>query len=297
MTRVRSDACFRLPIADVRRMIEQSWSRGVITWTLGVSSRHEHRYARAGAAERGVVALEYDTIYHGQQRMTLEYERVSAGFGGRLLWRCPAVTCGRGVATLFRPHGGAYFLCRHCWNVGYASQYQSKRDRAFARLFDLSAASGSALSDGTIRQLEAATERTRGFLDRVEGTSVSLPRGRPSLKRQRAEVRVERAAERAARPKLPPGRPRTKRAYEPRKPLVLSEKREETVQAFCPKCQDRRDLVDGEIVTFSNGRPAMQGKCKACGTRMARIVSADKCTTGEAAPMLKSRREQSGMHW
>lgn len=50
------------------------------------------------------------------------------------------------------------------------------------------------------------------------------------------------------------------------------------MQAFCPKCRDRREMIGRKTVTFSNGRPAVQGTCAVCGTRMARIV-----TRGEAA--------------
>jgi Domain of unknown function (DUF5679) len=39
---------------------------------------------------------------------------------------------------------------------------------------------------------------------------------------------------------------------------------------FCPR--DRRDMVRGKPVTFTNGRPAIRGECATCGTPMSRIV-------------------------
>jgi Domain of unknown function (DUF5679) len=99
-------------------------------------------------------------------------------------------------------------------------------------------------------------------------------RGRPSPKKERAQLQAAKRAEREARSQRPPGRPKEKRSYVRQKPFVLSEKTSET-QAYCPKCRDRRDLVHGEPVTFTNGRLAIQGRCAICKTRMARIVARD----------------------
>jgi len=38
------------------------------------------------------------------------------------------------------------------------------------------------------------------------------------------------------------------------------------------KCKKKREMVDAKKVTMKNGRNAMKGKCKVCGTGMYRIV-------------------------
>lgn len=280
MAKVRSDRCFRLEVSDLRDMVDRGWQSGALTWTLGIVDRHEHRYHRIGDAERGALLLEYDTIYHGHQRMVLPYERTPSGYCRRLLWRCPATACGRAVATLFRPHGGAYFLCRHCWSMAYDSQYESKLDRALHWLFDPDYAGRLRASESQyerqLDQLRAETERSRRLLDRFDADRVPRRRGRPSPKRERAERRAATAAERAKRPKRPTGRPLEKRVYQRRSPLVLSERQEDRPEAYCPKCRDRRELVDEKLVTFRNGRLALQGMCAVCRSRMARIVSASE---------------------
>ena len=46
----------------------------------------------------------------------------------------------------------------------------------------------------------------------------------------------------------------------------------ERMQAYCVKCREKRDLVDGEEVVMKNGKKAMQGKCPECGTKLFRIM-------------------------
>src|SRR5262249_9129407 len=59
--------------------------------------------------------------------------RVACRYGGvRSYFICPGVVngraCGRRVAKLYGP--GRYFLCRHCYRLGYGSQKESALDRA-----------------------------------------------------------------------------------------------------------------------------------------------------------------------
>jgi len=44
------------------------------------------------------------------------------------------------------------------------------------------------------------------------------------------------------------------------------------VEAYCVKCREKREMSDAEEVTMKNGRKAMQGKCKVCGTKLFRIL-------------------------
>lgn len=71
-------------------------------------------------------------------RIPLEWR--SCRFGGeRPYFRCPGVVagrhCGRRVARLFG--AGRWFLCRHCYQLGYASQRDDAMSRCHARLAKL----------------------------------------------------------------------------------------------------------------------------------------------------------------
>jgi hypothetical protein len=46
------------------------------------------------------------------------------------------------------------------------------------------------------------------------------------------------------------------------------------VEAYCVKCRGRRDMKDPKAVTMKNGKPATQGICPQCGTKMFRIGKA-----------------------
>lgn len=43
------------------------------------------------------------------------------------------------------------------------------------------------------------------------------------------------------------------------------------MQGYCVKCRDRREIDNAKQVTLKNGRPATEGTCPICGTRMFRI--------------------------
>lgn len=44
-------------------------------------------------------------------------------------------------------------------------------------------------------------------------------------------------------------------------------------QAYCVKCREKREIKNAEDVTMKNGRPAVQGVCPICGTKLFRMVS------------------------
>jgi DNA polymerase II large subunit len=44
--------------------------------------------------------------------------------------------------------------------------------------------------------------------------------------------------------------------------------------AYCMKCREKREFT-GELVTLANGRPALQGKCPVCGTKLTKIMGMD----------------------
>jgi len=46
---------------------------------------------------------------------------------------------------------------------------------------------------------------------------------------------------------------------------------EATVDAYCMKCREKREIQGAKQVTLKNGRPAVQGTCGVCGTKLFRI--------------------------
>jgi len=46
------------------------------------------------------------------------------------------------------------------------------------------------------------------------------------------------------------------------------------MDAYCFKCRGKRQISNPECVTLKNGRPATQGKCSVCGTKVFRIGKA-----------------------
>ena len=45
------------------------------------------------------------------------------------------------------------------------------------------------------------------------------------------------------------------------------------MQARCMKCKEQREMKNPKQITMKNGRPATEGECPVCGTRMFRIGS------------------------
>ena len=45
------------------------------------------------------------------------------------------------------------------------------------------------------------------------------------------------------------------------------------MDAYCVKCRQSRTMKDVQQVTMKNGRPASQGLCEVCNTKMFKIGS------------------------
>ena len=43
------------------------------------------------------------------------------------------------------------------------------------------------------------------------------------------------------------------------------------MEAFCMKCRTKREIQSAKQITMKNGRPATQGTCGTCGTKLFRI--------------------------
>jgi len=50
-----------------------------------------------------------------------------------------------------------------------------------------------------------------------------------------------------------------------------TQERGESIEAYCLKCRSKREIKDPETITMKNGRPATQGTCPVCGSKMFRI--------------------------
>ena len=47
-------------------------------------------------------------------------------------------------------------------------------------------------------------------------------------------------------------------------------------EAYCVKCRKKSEMVSTQEVTMSNGKLAMRGKCRTCGTGMYKILGSAK---------------------
>ncbi len=43
------------------------------------------------------------------------------------------------------------------------------------------------------------------------------------------------------------------------------------MQAYCVKCRAKREIKNAKAITMKNGKPATQGVCPVCATKMFRI--------------------------
>jgi len=57
--------------------------------------------------------------------------------------------------------------------------------------------------------------------------------------------------------------------FEPREASTVAE-------AYCVKCKAKKEIAKAEEVTMKNGRPALQGVCPDCGTKLFRIMGGKK---------------------
>jgi len=43
------------------------------------------------------------------------------------------------------------------------------------------------------------------------------------------------------------------------------------VEGYCMKCRAKREIKDAKQITMKNGKPAIQGACPKCSTKMFKI--------------------------
>lgn len=45
------------------------------------------------------------------------------------------------------------------------------------------------------------------------------------------------------------------------------------MEAYCVKCRSKKEIKNAKAITMKNGKPATQGVCGTCGTKIFRIGS------------------------
>lgn len=43
-------------------------------------------------------------------------------------------------------------------------------------------------------------------------------------------------------------------------------------EGYCMKCRQKRELKNENQTTLKNGRPAIEGQCSVCGTKVVKLV-------------------------
>jgi hypothetical protein len=262
--------------SGTRRWVRGDQDAGGIGWQVAGGAVYL-RYTKATA--QGVVV---DYSY----RVPLAH--TPAPYGGERVWfLCPR--CGKRVLKLYLPPRQTHFLCRGCHGLSYAKR--QKRRSAWKKVVDRMRKLEKELETprlGSIRRIKALEEYRRLLdarrgMDCLEGlpplksNPVKRRPGRPSKQELRERAKARREAARATLVKRPRGRPKVKRTYTRRTPLLLSERKGD-MEGYCVKCRDRRELKNPKPVTLSNGRPAIQGRCPVCHTKVTRIVKAGEGT-------------------
>ncbi len=77
---------------------------------------------------------------------------------------------------------------------------------------------------------------------------------------------------------MEPGEPAQPRRHSINSPDAAhpraEKKKEDQLEAYCLKCRVKRDMKDPKPITMKNGKPATEGTCPVCSTRMFKIGKA-----------------------
>ena len=249
--------------------------------------------------------LEYEVLSAAGTRTGVNYvvpvvRTPAINQGERVWFSCPG--CHQPVGRLYLPPGKKTFLCRTCNDLTYASR--QKRANIWQKVREELPILKEDLLNPRLslaRRLKAA-EGIEELRSRVESAAAQtmnlLP---PALRSVLVEARTRgaRPIPHPATPAAPEakrarGRPKVKRDYQRREPFHEGQRRTPT-EAFCVKCRRYCEPEECTLVTFKNGRPALQGRCPSCGSNVARIV-----TTSEAAAVYQpkaagSRERMNGL--
>ena len=115
---------------DIRWLKKQGYLRPgnfrLLSWSRG----NEQTGSIGYRMEADRMVLNYRHRPHGgeweQVEQTISFDRTPCNYGGHRTWfLCPR--CWKRVAVLYGT--GKYFFCRHCYDLTYSSQQESKLDR------------------------------------------------------------------------------------------------------------------------------------------------------------------------
>jgi hypothetical protein len=136
-TKVTIESTWSLDINGLNRAgCLRSGYWGGCEWTRDGEQVASIRFRRDGDR----LLLSYRVRQHGGEWRNVEQPTqivwAACRFGGvRPYFVCPGIvngiTCGRRVSKLYG--AGTYFLCRHCYQLAYASQREDRHDRALRR--------------------------------------------------------------------------------------------------------------------------------------------------------------------
>ena len=65
------------------------------------------------------------------------------------------------------------------------------------------------------------------------------------------------------------------------------------MEAYCLKCRTKREMKDEKQITMKNGKPATQGVCPVCGTKMFKIGAGGAAASAGAAAGSSASRSRS----
>ena len=121
------EECLGLSVSFLHR---QGYLQSDNSWSVGWSRNGKITDMINGRTESGRIVLEY---YKEQEaiRQTVEIVYTPCNYGGERPWFiCPGmvdgVVCDRRVGKLFC---GEMFFCRHCYDLAYRSQRETREDR------------------------------------------------------------------------------------------------------------------------------------------------------------------------
>ncbi len=66
------------------------------------------------------------------------------------------------------------------------------------------------------------------------------------------------------------------------------------VNGYCVKCKAPREIQDPKVITMKNGRPATEGRCPVCGTRIFKIGAPQAAAAGAAGSEAPSPERGEG---
>ncbi|MGY6278121.1 hypothetical protein [Methylomonas sp. MgM2] len=122
---------------DIRIIHRDGCLKPGISFTTNWTSNGKNIGSMQGYSYADHIVLDYRHQRSGEEwqskRYSVKIDWTNCNYGGQRPWfRCPANGCGRRVALLYLGPSGI-FACRHCYDLAYKSQRESRSDRSARR--------------------------------------------------------------------------------------------------------------------------------------------------------------------